>query len=329
MRYVLGVDGGATKTDYMVFSADGDLVRHVRHGTISHEHFPEAFDKTRVLLREHIAEALDGLAEPKDVAAVFGLAGLDLPCQGEKLEKIISDTGFMRFIASNDGVLGIKAGTPNGHGICSINGTATVAVGIDPKGTFRQVSGVAPFSGIEGGGTALAQKTAAAVYGELFRFGPHTAMTRLILELFEVNDKHKYQETFLRRIQNDIKYLHVLTILLECAMEGDSVAVDILETAGREMAKSAAGCARELDFNGAAVNVVLAGSMWIKPKTPLMSDAFKREFNRCLNCEANYISLEMPPAGGAVLWAMEVDSGVFPQGVLKDKVMSQVQQIKM
>ncbi|MCL2081056.1 MAG: N-acetylglucosamine kinase [Oscillospiraceae bacterium] len=329
MKYVLGVDGGNTKTDYMVFTADGALVRHKRYGTISHERFPEAFDKTRELLAAHIGEVLDGLAEPEDVAAAFGLAGLDMPFQGDKLKEIISDTGFKLFGAANDGVLGIKAAAPNGYGVCSINGTGTVAAGIDPKGTFRQVSGVHPFSGDEGGGGELTRQTARRVYDELFRFGRPTAMTGRLLNLLEITDKHLYQEVYLNRVYNDIKDWQVSDIMLDCALDGDAVASEALETVGTEMARSAAGCARELDFTGVVIDVVWAGSLWIKPKTPLMRDAFKREFNRLLDCDANFISLNMPPASGAVLWALELNNGAFPQGGLKAKVMDQIQQIKM
>jgi N-acetylglucosamine kinase-like BadF-type ATPase len=332
MKYVLGVDGGNTKTDYMVFNTEGDLVNHVRKGSISHEQYSESFDMTRILLKEHITEVLDGIAEPKDVSAAFGLAGLDLPSQRVKLEGIIANTGFTRFAAANDGVLGVKAGAPNGYGICSINGTATGAVGFDPKGTFRQVSGVMPFCGDEGGGGALIRGVAAVVYNELFRYGRSTVMTKRVLDLLEITDKHIYQETFIRRFWSDRKDLNsveVVFILLDSANEGDPVAVELLETAGREMARTAAGCARDLDFSDVMLDVVFAGSVWIKPKTPLMKDSFKKEFNRLLDCEINFISLNMPPASGAVLWALEIEHGEFPQDALKDKVMNHVKQIRM
>lgn len=327
--FVLGVDGGNTKTDYMMFSTDGTLVKHRRHGSISHEALPDAFDGTRAVFKAHIDELLDGLAKPENVAAAFGLAGLDMPFQGKILNTIISETGFTRFAAANDGVLGIKAAAPNGYGICSINGTGTVAVGIDPRNNFRQVSGVSPFSGDEGGGSILALNTARRVYDELFRFGKKTAMTERLLNLFGVTNKHQYQEVFLKLFGKEIKDLQVSDILLDCALEGDAVAVETLEYAGREMAKSAAGCAAELDFGNTVIDVILAGSMWVKPKTPLMKEAFKCEFNRLIDNEANFIILDMPPACGAVLWALELANTEFPRGDLKNRVLEQIREIKM
>lgn len=329
MMYVLGVDGGNTKTDYMLFNTDGQLIKHERRGTISHEALPNAFEDTRAVFKAHIDELLDGLTKPKYVTAAFGLAGLDMPFQGKILGGIIRDIGFECFEAANDGVLGIKAAAPNGYGVCSINGTGTVAAGIDKHNKYRQVGGVSPFCDYEGGGGTLALKTARCVYDELLRFGKKTAMTERLLKLLDVTDKHEYQEVFLSLYNNEIKDWQVSDILLDSAVEGDSVAIETLEYAGREMARSAAGCAKELDFDGETIDVILAGSMWIKPRTPLMKDAFMREFDRLIDGKSNFISLNMPPACGAVLWALELANGEYPRGALKEKVMEQLRQIKM
>lgn len=36
-QYVIGVDGGNTKTDYFLFDIEGKLVSHLRGATCSHE----------------------------------------------------------------------------------------------------------------------------------------------------------------------------------------------------------------------------------------------------------------------------------------------------
>lgn len=329
MRYVLGVDGGNTKTDYMLFGTDGSLVRHIRHGSISHEALPDSFDGTKRLLNAHVAEILEGLVSPKEVTAALGLAGHDLPNQAKRLNAIISEIGFSRFEAANDGILGIKAEASHGYGICSINGTGTVAVGIDPKGTFRQVSGVLPFGGDEGGGGVLASETAKCVYNELFRFGSQTKMTGKLFNLLGITDKQRFQEAYLTQVGMNIRHRQVSDILLESAEEGDREASVILTRAGTEMAKSAAGCANELSFDGCAIDVIMAGSMWVKPKTQIMKNAFKSEFRRLVSGDVNFITLNMPPASGAVLWALELENGEFPHIELKEKVMRQVQDIKM
>jgi len=37
-KYVIGVDGGNTKTDYFLFDTEGNFVDYIKEGTCSHEH---------------------------------------------------------------------------------------------------------------------------------------------------------------------------------------------------------------------------------------------------------------------------------------------------
>ena len=63
MKYILGVDGGNTKTDYYLFDTDGNFIDMYRGGTCSHEGLKDAFDR--------VASAI--LVLIKTVAEVLGL----------------------------------------------------------------------------------------------------------------------------------------------------------------------------------------------------------------------------------------------------------------
>lgn len=331
MRYVLGVDGGNTKTDYMLFDENGGLVRNIRRGTISHEGVAGGFPESGRLLREHMLSLLDGLQiSVADIAAsAMGLAGLDMPSQHENMRAVLDDTGFQNYVAVNDGFLGLKAAGTLGFGVCSINGTGTVAVGIDPQGERLQVGGVGLSYGDEGGAWHLARAVVRRVYDHLYRCGPYTALVGPICELFEVSDKSRYVDRVIPRFnKKDITDQPVNDILFDVAETGDEVAIAILEHAGTEMARSAAGCAVHLGFGG-EIEVVMAGSMWIKPHTMIMVNAFEREFSRLTEKSARFIRLELPPVCGAVLWALELLRGTFPDAELKAKVLSQIQSLKL
>ena len=43
MDYILGVDGGNTKTDYFLFDVTGKFIGMYRDGTCSHEGLPDSF----------------------------------------------------------------------------------------------------------------------------------------------------------------------------------------------------------------------------------------------------------------------------------------------
>ena len=113
MDYILGVDGGNTKTDYFLFDCEGNFIGMHRDGTCSHEALSDGFEGTRRVMKD----ALDYFLNRRKVkiedikAACFGLAGDDIPSQQRSLEEIIASFGFENFIVVNDSTLGIKAGT--------------------------------------------------------------------------------------------------------------------------------------------------------------------------------------------------------------------------
>ena len=56
--YFLGIDGGGTKTDFLVLEETGKTVRKKRIGSISYKHI--GLDKVVQLLRENVIELLEG-----------------------------------------------------------------------------------------------------------------------------------------------------------------------------------------------------------------------------------------------------------------------------
>ena len=54
-KYFLGVDGGNSKTDYLLCTADGEFVDVFRTGTCSHERFDDGYDGMEKNMREHLA----------------------------------------------------------------------------------------------------------------------------------------------------------------------------------------------------------------------------------------------------------------------------------
>ena len=83
MKYILGVDGGNTKTDYYLFDTEGNFVDMYRDGTCSHEGLRDGFDGTYRVMKEVFDKFLPkhNLTPSDIVASCFGLAGDDHPYQ--------------------------------------------------------------------------------------------------------------------------------------------------------------------------------------------------------------------------------------------------------
>lgn len=329
-RYFLGVDGGNTKTDFFLFREDGALAAQLRTGTCSHEALQGSYEAAGRALGEAL-EALCGQAGMKleeTGSAVLGLAGVDIPAQYEAMTKVIASLGIPHFYLCNDSMLGIKAMTSAGCGICCVNGTGTSVSGVDPSGRVCQVGGIGDLTSDYAGGGFLAREVLRAVYNQYCRDGEETALTPPVSSLLGIADA----SAILDVIHGD--HLQVKTVereldelLFSCAQEGDAVSAAIIEKMSRNLSASVAGCYKLLSFGVRSVEIVLAGSIWVKSGYPPLAEEFRRDVEKRIAARIKLLLLEAPPVLGAVLWAFE--RAEVPSSLqLREKVLEQILSVR-
>lgn len=321
-KYLIGVDGGNTKTDYLLYDIDGNYIDGIRSGTCSHEAKGLGFNGAYLVMKENIETLLgrNRLSIQDVVSAAFGLAGVDVPFQKKALEEAVTKIGFTNYIVVNDGFLGIKAASPTGTGVCSINGTGTVNVGIDESGKWVQVGGIGYTSGDEAGGSFLARRTIQAVYDMCYRYGRTTKLQEDVFKMYQIQDKSEFSDAL---VQKNVDSTFLIQSLCKRANESDKVAIEILETAGWNMARSTAGVIRELNLKE-PISIVQAGSVWAKATSSKMKDKFEQVVNELSGKKCNYIILKEPPVLGAILWAYERAKHKLPSPEIKKKILESI-----
>ncbi len=304
--YILGVDGGNTKTHYFLYDGEGNFVDCVKAGTCSHEALSDSYTGTRREIEKRLTELFSRHKIRADnvAYAVFGLAGADFAYQKKKLAALISDLGFKRFIVENDGFLGLKAGSRTGTGVCCINGTGTVTVGINARGERLQSGGLGEISTDRAGAHYLALRGMAAVYDMLFRCGPATSLKDMFYKRFNILDDGAFVLKATEVAGHKEEILCVNKMMEEAEADGDETVKNILAKSGEELAKTVAGCADRLRIEG-DVEVVLAGSVWTKGRFETMYRVFIDNLERNSRRRFVFSKLKQPPAIGAVIWALE------------------------
>lgn len=310
MKYVLGVDGGGTKTHAVLFDGDGNLVDMVEWGPTNHESLREGF----VELEREMKKLLDHLLsrnsiEVGDIASsALGMAGVDTRRQHKIISDIIRRLGIENFVLSNDAYLGVKAGCPSGVGICVINGTGCTVAGIDGEGKMVQIGGQGSLTGDAGGGGQIGMEAISRVYDHLFRLEPYTILKDMIFEQLGIESKYDYMEEVPVALENGTLKLSELCIkVFDAANLGDKTAISILESVGRELGRSVNGAINELNFKDIPViDIVLAGSVNVKGSNPSLVNAIKDQVeSKNPDKEFNFIILKQPPVAGAAIWAFE------------------------
>lgn len=309
LEYVIGVDGGGTKTHYALFDLQGNLLNFIEGGPGNHEAYTNGYEGARKELERSIFKLLkpDGM-KPKDISyAVFGLAGVDIKKQQKELSKIIFEIGINDFKVFNDAFLGVKAGSEKGYGICSINGTGTCCAGIDRNGQWLQVGGTGFTFGDEAGSRYIGEIVIRKVYDSIFRCGRQTAMKEMLFKELEINEEDELVEAVYEKVYTDkVKITDLSRIAFYAASQADEAALELLRRSGMEMAASVVGTINRLDFScEEEIDVVMAGTVNVKGENPVLVETFKQEVFRQVKGRVRFIILQAPPVAGAVLWAIE------------------------
>jgi N-acetylglucosamine kinase-like BadF-type ATPase len=306
MRYLLGVDGGNTKTDYLLCLEDGTFVDVYRAGSASHEHFEDGYDGMERVMREQLGVILNrNNIKPGDIAAGgFGLAGADMPSQIEELTRRVKKIGFTKFTVANDGILGVKATSECGAGLCVVNGTGTVVLGIDKDGKILQVSGVGEMSGDMAGGGYAMRQIMLGLYSYYFRCGINSGLFPQLLELLNTAP----EDLIVTVSDYQLLYRNTKSILQMAdkeAQKGDPFAKRVFDDMGVVMGHSAAGCIRLLRYDD-NVDIVLVGSIWHKIAYGGMKEIFRKTVEDLTGKTITLLPLNAPAAVGGVLWANEM-----------------------
>lgn len=325
-KYVMGVDGGGTKSHLAIFDENAVKIDFRAYGTLNHECMSGAFGQLEQELEAFLLGTMreNGVTHEQLAYSVFGLAGVDTKKQHKIISEMLERLGFKNFTLCNDAYLGIPAGSPDGAGICAINGTGCTVAGKDRNGRVMQIGGFGGLSGDLGGGSRMGKDAIGSVYRELFRSGEHTVMTDIIFKSLGIANKYDFTETLIEKIENgSVNISSYNRVLFEAAALGDKAALKILDDIAENYAGAISCMLNELDFpKNEPVNIVLAGSVFARGEHPVMIDSLKH-LVRIGNPDRNlnYVTLEKPPVAGAIIWALhEIGAGGVSPRIFRDLV---------
>lgn len=307
-KYILGIDGGGTKSQCSLFSVQGEMVDLLNWGTTNHECLPggmKQFPAELKALTETILQRNE-ISSSEIEYAVLGLAGVDTMEQHRQISNIIRELGFRDFLLCNDSYLGIKGGVQSGNGICVINGTGCTAAGLNNKGEMLQIGGQGILTGDRGGAGSLGGMAVTAAYNQLFKLGETTIITDMILKQLGITDKYNFLDTLTDQLASGSLSLPELNrVVFDSAENGDAKARQILSEIGEDIGNCVNGMINELFYNETHVEVVLAGSLNVKEKCHLIQDALiSRVARQNPNVHIEYSILQHPPVSGAIIWAL-------------------------
>lgn len=291
MSFLLGVDGGNTKTVALVARADGEIVGVGRGGCADiYNAGAEAV--------ENIVAAVEQAGAGPFAAAAFSLAGVDWPDDVAFHHEVLPARLDLERapLVVNDAIGGLRAGTPDGVGVAVVCGSAA-AVGAGSPG--RRFWSASWWLDLGGAGQLGEQAIRAITRAELGLDGP-TALTEAVLGSTGLDSVEQLLHAVTAREPAvRVERGRLAPTVLDVADAGDPAALAIVEGLGRGLGRYAAVAADRVDLDPAGRPLVLAGSVFRHP-SPLLAGAIAAELPVAVPTRA-----EFEPAVGALLLAFD------------------------
>jgi N-acetylglucosamine kinase-like BadF-type ATPase len=311
--YVLGIDGGGTKTVGMICHADGTVYAEATVGptnpnSLGYETVDHEINKLLELLKGQAPEKFG------TVSCLFaGMSGVDRDEDKVKMSKI-----YQKYLpekclieVDNDAVNALYSGTLGEPGVVNISGTGAITFGINNDNIRARVGGWGFMLNDPGSGFSIGKRALVAIFDEYDGFGEKTILTPFILNHLKIEKTPEIISIIydFRKTRETIASLSKLVV--QAAEQNDKVAVEILQQAGTEMGLAIKRLIEKLyidqkiegiEDGKREIPIVLAGGIYQNSHwfIPTISDIL---------CSFHYIEPKiilpvLPPVAGSIVAAI-------------------------
>lgn len=309
MDFLVGIDGGGTKTECLVTALDGAPLGRAVSGASSLMHCsPQEVER-------HLAEAIHAACQQAGVgrqdvcrAVCGGFAAAGRNSVRLTLQQMIQNLlPRVPQIVLPDVRIAFEGATAGQPGVVVIAGTGSIAFGRTESGQEKRAGGWGPDISDEGSGYTIGRMATATVLEAFDGRRPPTLLRDLLLKRWNIQDEDGIIER-LRRPSGASGTLRrplfgeLFPCVLEAAEAGDAAAQDILRRAGQDLAALAIHVATALSFTERPLICTAGGIFRHSPQV-------EKEFCRIVAGAMPQATVEPArhsPVDGAILLARTV-----------------------
>lgn len=275
MTYVIGIDGGGTKTETVLCDSQGGILGYRLAGSSNHQivGLDRAIETIRVSVQAVLEMANVGMEQ---IAHVYiGIAGADSEADKEMLLRSMSSfLDPLKTTVTNDCWIALSVASEERWGAISVCGTGNNACIRDQEGHEYALRGLQYEYGNLGGGNQLAKEALHHAFKADEGTGRATRLLTEIPKVLGFSDMDAlcyamYNEHFTDYFKSD-----VVRCVFLLANEGDQVCQDILIEMGSKCGDMLGRFIRRVGLSTSdTVPIVLSGSLYHKCESMLMMDA--------------------------------------------------------
>jgi N-acetylglucosamine kinase-like BadF-type ATPase len=304
MKYLIGIDGGGTKTDCAIADLSGKIIYQAigKPSNFLIIGVEETVENLFAAIEECLFELKGDFSDVKQI--VVGVAGAGRKDDAELLEKSFLDYAndegihFKGVRIVSDAQVALEGAFPGSAGCILIAGTGSILFGKDSKGDIHRVGGFGRLIGDEGSGYCIGRKALKAVSKEIDGRGEKTMITEMVIDKidFGVSDK------LVNKVYKEkLDIASIARIVIEAAAKGDNTANKILSDEADELVLHLNSILKKIPSN--KLDVSLSGSLI--DNRNFYSDLLKRKIKESLP-QVKVIKPALSPVAGAILIARRI-----------------------
>ncbi|WML33395.1 BadF/BadG/BcrA/BcrD ATPase family protein [Clostridium sp. OS1-26] len=259
MRYIIGVDGGGTKTEAIAYNMEGkEICRAVTgYGSL-------IIDKKTAVnnIIQAIEICVNTLKENELIGIYLGLAGIEAGENKKIVEKAVKSKFNTHVEIYNDAELAFYALLKGEEGILAISGTGSIALGIS-KGKKITSGGWGHLLGDEGSGYNIAINAYKRMIYEEELGLEKSKLTKTLLKELSIQSVQDIKGIVYYSTKDEIA--SIIPTIVKLAEEQEENALRILKEAGMEIALMVHRLWKKLKLQG-TIKVALKGSIITKIK---------------------------------------------------------------
>jgi N-acetylglucosamine kinase-like BadF-type ATPase len=298
--YVIGVDGGSTKTIAFVADLNGQILGTAR-GAGSNA-TGENVDEPMGVVVETTRQALkkSGIPPEEIVLGMFTLAGADWPEDIQRRQAVLEKAGLaQKVIVKNDTFGGLRAGTRCPYGVVIAAGTGANTAIITREGQEWAFGYYQNYGGAYDFGREAVEAVLRAEDGR----GSPTRLTGLVLGQLGYVTVDELLKALIANKVDQAKQLALCPRVFEASMAGDEVASEMIVRHGLALAEFAVAAIRRFQMTQETFDLILVGSVFKGPGL-LLQETITMAVHQAAP-HAQVVRSHFEPVIGAVLLAYD------------------------
>ncbi|MCR2044507.1 N-acetylglucosamine kinase [Anaerosalibacter massiliensis] len=258
--YIIGIDGGGTKTIGYLSDYNGNILAAAKSDTSNY--LSAGIEKAKESL-DNVIKSLcsyDNITKDDIGLISLGLAGAGRKRDREVIETILKDLGInCKKIINNDAYIALVGAHGKSQGVITISGTGSITLGLNKKREMFRTGGWGHILGDEGSGYYFGKEGLVAVMKSYDGREKGTLITNKVLNYLNFTTVDEIVQYVYSNINNKTKISGLSRLVIEAAEENDEVARKIINKGVHELVSM---IITVVDKMGEPENIALTGGIF-------------------------------------------------------------------